>query len=406
MWKVNKNGFLPETSPVSSTYISASSMPSDKKKYGTVYLNSVFFLLDQFMESIPDLLKERKFREEVVSFLRIKNASVTGFINSLEEGVEIELVERLFKHYCYLASSYVHALHENTANRLPAEIAVPLFKLSEFLKRKPILSYSCYALNNWEKIDPEKPIVVDNLKLQQNFSKDNKVDEDWFILIHVDIEARARAGIYAISRYQNAHYTKDENENIKNRDIDFYEACLKDMCQSLVEMNKTMARMPEKCSEDFYFKAVRPFIFSFEDIRYEGVDKTFTLRGETGAQSSIVPAYVAALDVQHKDTMLTKHLKDMRDYMPLEHREFLRDLEAIRSCSKKYNFREVSQENKNCKDLYNNCLKELYEFRKKHLEFAINYIQKKVDNPKGTGGTPFIPWLTKLKEETEDQYLK
>jgi len=50
-------------------------------------------------------------------------------------------------------------------------------------------------------------------------------------------------------------------------------------------------------------------------------------------------------------------------------------------------------------------LDEVYNFRTKHLEYAKNYIAKKVDNPTGTGGTPYIPWLSQLQEETKEQML-
>ena len=38
-------------------------------------------------------------------------------------------------------------------------------------------------------------------------------------------------------------------------------------------------------------------------------------------------------------------------------------------------------------------------------DYAVNYIEKKVDNPLGTGGTPYIPWLKQLIEETREFLL-
>ena len=45
--------------------------------------------------------------------------------------------------------------------------------------------------------------------------------------------------------------------------------------------------MPEGCSAEVYFKKVRPYIFGFTDIVYEGCfgDVPQSYRGETGAQS-------------------------------------------------------------------------------------------------------------------------
>jgi len=36
---------------------------------------------------------------------------------------------------------------------------------------------------------------------------------------------------------------------------------------------------------------------------------------------------------------------------------------------------------------------------------AINYIEKKVANPIATGGTPYIPWLRQIIEETKEFFL-
>ena len=54
---------------------------------------------------------------------------------------------------------------------------------------------------------------------------------------------------------------------------------------------------------------------------------------------------------------------------------------------------------------YNACLDELIAFRSRHFEYAVNYIEKKVDNPIATGGTPYVPWLRQLIEETKGFYL-
>ena len=87
-----------------------------------------------------------------------------------------------------------------------------------------------------------------------------------------------------------------------------------------------MNRMPEGCSADVYFKKVRPYIFGFTNIIYEGCfdNAPQNYRGETGAQSSIVPTMLRAFGIEHKNSMLTQHLEDMLTYMPAPHREFIR----------------------------------------------------------------------------------
>ena len=55
--------------------------------------------------------------------------------------------------------------------------------------RPPVLSYASYALDNWTRLDESQPIAIGNIMLMPNFL--GGLDEDWFVLIHVDIEARA-----------------------------------------------------------------------------------------------------------------------------------------------------------------------------------------------------------------------
>ena len=61
---------------------------------------------------------------------------------------------------------------------------------------------------------------------------------------------------------------------------------------------------------------------------YEGAGRSETFFGETGAQSSLVPALDAALGIGMSEDDLLPYLLAMRDYMPAEHAAFVRHLEA------------------------------------------------------------------------------
>ena len=51
-----------------------------------------------------------------------------------------------------------------------------------------------------------------------------------------------------------------------------------------------LKRIPEKMDPSLYYEKFRPYIRFFENVVYEGVpDVPIHHRGETGAQSSIVP---------------------------------------------------------------------------------------------------------------------
>ena len=85
--------------------------------------------------------------------------------------------------------------------------------------------------------------------------------------------------------------------------------------------------------------------------------------------------------------------------MPPFHRNFILEQENDK------NLRDLVKTDEE-KHLYNDCLQEVLDFRNTHLEYAINYIHKKVDNSKGTGGTPYMEWLSKLVDETEKFFIE
>ena len=65
-----------------------------------------------------------------------------------------------------------------------------------------MLSYASYALHNWRRLDPQKPIELGNVVLLQNFL--GGLDEEWFVLIHIDIEAKAGPGLVGLVQAHNA----------------------------------------------------------------------------------------------------------------------------------------------------------------------------------------------------------
>ncbi len=306
--------------------------------------------------------------------------------------VDFRLVERLMQIYAYFASAFVYATGEAPEHRIPAGIAVPLVQLADMVERPPILSYAGYVLGNWQLIDPVGEITVDNTRLVQNFLGND--DESWFIRIHVDIEARAAGALRGIQQAAQA---------AANDDVDALADALLMVAASVCQMIETFHRMPEGCDSDVYYFKVRPYIFGFNDVIYEGAfgNQPQTFRGQTGAQSSIVPALVAALGLQHETTGLTQHLDVMKAYMPKPHREFIESMHAapIRDAVLRHRDQRALAE------AYNECLRQVMEFRSLHYRYATTYIAEKVKNPLGTGGTIFMDWLKQLIDETEQQLV-
>jgi indoleamine 2,3-dioxygenase len=308
----------------------------------------------------------------------------------------------------YFGHGYVWGDAE-PADHIPAGVAVPWEEVAKRLGRPPVLSYASYALSNWRRLDHMGPISLGNIVLLQNFL--GGIDEEWFILVHVDIEAKAAPALSAMVQAQQAVLEDLPGELLQH---------LTTMAGALEEIYGTLLRMPEHCDPYIYFHRVRPYIHGWKDhpaipqgITYEGVTayggRPRQFRGETGAQSSIIPSLDAALGVVHKDDPLRPYLMEMREYMPPQHRAFIEAIENGPSV-RKYVL-ENSQKDPVLRDAYNECVHCLERFRSKHLEYASRYVHKQsLQSPynptgRGTGGTPFVPYLKKHRDETSEHLI-
>lgn len=311
----------------------------------------------------------------------------------------------------FAGHAYVWEDPEQPAMRLPASLARPWFDVGRQLARPPVLSYASYALHNWRRLDPHGPIQLGNIVLIQNFF--GGLDEEWFVLVHVEIEAEAGAGLQGLVCAMNGAQA-DKADHVL--------AGLTELASAQEAMRETLLRMPERCDPYVYYSRVRPYIHGWKNnpalpdgLIYEGVAALhgvpIQLRGETGAQSSIVPALDAGLGIRHADDPLTQYLAEMRDYMPPRHRAFISALEQCidgegRPILHGY-VRDRKQRMPELWQAFSNCVDLLAQFREIHVGYAERYIfrqqQSHSSNPTavGTGGTPFMTYLTKHLEETK-----
>lgn len=333
---------------------------------------SPYRLLDEVGEALPERLKRDDFRDWAEG-LEIPGWETTGAGDCVSE---------LCLYYLrigFLASGYVNQVGAPRARRLPANIAQPLCSACQRLRRPPILSYDGYALYNWTRLDPSGPVALGNIDTIQNFV--DLYDERWFILVHVEIEALAAEALSA---------TLDLADADAFTDADAVNAAIETITDSLRRQISVLRRILEKMSPDQYFRAFRPYIRYFENVVYEGAAQTpMSFRGETGAQSSVVPALVAFLKIPHAPSALTNHLADMRNYMPVSHRALIERIEQMPDIKPVVGA-----------DPFNSALEALAEFREVHYGWARTYIDQKVSDPRGTGGTPYMGWLKQLIDET------
>ncbi len=329
------HGFLPAQDPI-------------------LQLNHDFLDWEDIALSLPKLITNTDLRELI-------NGLEPFPVSSIATPQELERAMLILS---YLGHAYVWCDPKNPAQKLPAQLALAWYDVATKLNRPPVLSYASYALYNWCRLDTNKPIELGNIVLLQNFL--GGADEEWFILIHIDIEYKAIPLLASLLPLTDA---------LKNDNLDLAQQYFSTIITALEKICATMERMPEHCDPYIYFNRVRPYIHGWKDsaaltegLIYTGVaeysDKPVKFKGETGTQSSILPCIDALLGIEHEKNILQQHLEEMQQYMPAEHRQFLQYLQ------KHCNIRDFVQNHPDLIAKYNECVQLVFHFRSIHLNYA------------------------------------
>lgn len=383
-----ERGFLPDPDPI----------------VGLPY-SAIFSPLEYMAGCLPKLLAAGVFRQELMAFseeiLCLVQRDAQAITDHYTRG-DSGIARRIKVIFDYLGQAYVWG-QDPPATSVPAGFAEFWFKVSGNIWLPPILCYAPYALYNWRRLDPTKAIALGNIEIVQNFL--GGLDEDWFVLIHIDIEHRAGPIPGAIIAALQA---------VASADADALLGSLTTITASLESMLETLNRMPEFCDPYIYYTRVRPYLHGWKEnpslpngLHYPEIGQ-YKFRGESGAQSAIVPSLVAALDIRHTESTFSPYLAEMLDYMPRGHRRFVQTIEhRVRNGISILDF--VVQRKNSHPGLYasyRDTRHALHAFRQKHFEYAGRYIhaqhQRHTGNPHavGTAGTLFMVSLKQLMDET------
>ena len=309
--------------------------------------------------------------------------------------------------YTFMVQAYVWGEDAPPA-ALPPVLARPTVWLSDRTGQPPLLPYSGYVLDNWGRFDPDGPVDLSNTWMIQPFL--GGADEAWFVLVHVAIEALAGR---ALARFDAAMRAAVQ-EN-----ADALRTQLEAMAADWTPLADVFDRMPERCDPYIYFERVRPYIHGWADnpalpgglvyagvTRWAGAPQAF--RGQTGSQSSIVPAMDALLGVGHAADPLKAYLDELHIYRPPAHRTFI---DHVRQGSTVRRFVETA-DHAGLDAAYNGAIQAVADFRSRHLEYAARYIATQGkrsagnDPSVGTGGTPFMKYLKKHRDETQARLIR
>ncbi len=282
--------------------------------------------------------------------------------------------------------------------RIPRGIAMPLWQVTDRLGLPPIVCHFELALHNWRRLDAAQPVTLENVGPLQLFL--GGLDEHWFYMVTVAIEAQGGPILQAILSAQDAARAGQAAR---------LGVALEELATCLRTILALLGRMPEKCDPYIFFHRIRPYVAGWPEpgVIYEGVSEVPQIfSGGSAAQSPLIQAIDAGLGVVHEHPETDTFLSRMREYMLPDHRRFIEAIEQGQSIrayvlAERAGFPELL-------DRYNTCLDILDSFRRMHIEISVRYIlhQADPDSPAtGTGGTNFVSFLSKARQETRDRRI-
>jgi len=352
----------------------------------------------------------------------------------------------------FIAHAYIWG-GEKPMEWVPPPITVPFLATCKHLQLPPVATYAGLVLWNWKPIfDDERIDSLANLDMIDTFT--GSLDEKWFYLISVAIEARGAPliplmlhAIQAARRGDRATVTQS----------------LRSFAERLDELGGMLTRMYDNCDPHVFYHRLRPFLAGSKNMADAGLpngvvfddggpinkQRYVQFSGGSNAQSSLIQFFDVALSVEHRPTGTKAHdanqefgrkkpsapessfIHEMRKYMPGPHARFL---EAVGRVA---NIRDFVRQHKYDRSLsvaFDACLAMLSAFRDKHIQIVSRYIiiksheakkvqekkeAEKMDLPmrpksaaghkveekdrknlRGTGGTSLIPFLRQARDET------
>jgi len=297
-------------------------------------------------------------------------------------------LERAMMLLSFFAHAYVHT-PPISSQHIPSSIAVPWIKIADRLKRKPVLSHSSVVLNNWRRLDPDGPISLNNIATLCQFH--GGLDESWFYLVTVEIE---QVGAKAIP------FVLEAMNNVKEQNYAQAAAKLEVVNEVLLNLTDSLKRVYEFCDPHTFYIRVRPFLASFESIKYEGTSlRLQSHHGGSAAQSSMLQFFDAALGVAYERKSTRDYLRLMRQHMPHKHAEFLDYVEKTSA------IKDHVSKSSALETVYKVAIERLIKFRNEHLKLVALYVMKQAKKTNasavGTGGTNPMVFLKNVRNQND-----
>lgn len=280
--------------------------------------------LNEITQDLPSLTKSKKLASTIIALNKQYQETLLVLNNPSEQYLALGMLT-------LINQAYIWETPERPKNLIPFILSNNLEMLSRSLQLPLILTYQFYVLRNWYLIDPEEGFVLENIKPVYTFT--GTLDEEWFIKIHVAIEATCAPALRAA---QDACFLnfgmRDDDGVLDDATTSILIQLFKKISESLNQAAKILLRMKEHCHPEFFYHTLRPFFGGWDEklgIQFESNQRTYQYKGPSGAQSSILPALDDALGVEHKMDGMHQHALEFKQYMPREHVNFINQLKQL-----------------------------------------------------------------------------
>ena len=296
------------------------------------------------------------------------------------------------------------ALKRRRCQVIPPQLTIPLFRVCEHLELPPVATYSGLCLWNYKPIFADEPAdSLSNLACINTFT--GSLDEQWFFLVSVAIEARGAPSIPLMLRAISAARSDNSEQVVE---------CLQLLAEILDAVGSVLQQMYEHCDPYVFYHRIRPYLAGSKNMGDAGLPRGLLYDdgsgrkgyrqygGGSNAQSSLIQFFDIVLGIEHRPTGVgpsdesttnattatttnattsdasesapkSRHsfIHEMREYMPGSHRRFLEHVDAVANIRE---YVESHRQNTALSCAYDGCLAMLRALRDKHIQMVSRYI--------------------------------
>ncbi|OAX40265.1 Indoleamine 2,3-dioxygenase [Rhizopogon vinicolor AM-OR11-026] len=325
-----------------------------------------------------------------------------------------QLLRRAHKVLAFLVHFYAHSIPDQTDGSviIPRSLATPLLEVSGILRMAPVLTFADTVLWNWDLINPELPVTIENINFGVELFSGTE-DERNFWLGNATVELLGVEILHIINEYHNLPNVSDLASICKiNRLLTRLSAVVR-------RIEETMASMRETVDPSTFYWQVRPWFngsatgtSGISWVYEDGPDaSTLDLSGPSAGQSSVMHTLDIFLDVDFK-LHQRRHpapsdankrsdvgfMERMRRYMPGDHRDYLSYL-----ANTSRPVRDLAQRTPAVKEPYNALVLALKKLRDSHIRIACLYVVSMSRSTKVPPGCPVFAMMRRMERQQNQE---